>query len=170
MLSALGVALVFLLHFPIFPAVSFLEYDPADMPILFGTFLFGPIVGLVMTVIVSIVQGLTVSSASGVIGILMHILATGSMVLAVGYINLCLKKHNWSLYIAGLAGIFTMTAVMIVLNIFITPLHMGVPRAVVIDLLPYIGSFNLIKASLNVVISLLLYLPLQKVINRYILH
>ena len=35
---AISVALVYLIHFPIFPAVSFLEYDPADIPILIGTF------------------------------------------------------------------------------------------------------------------------------------
>ena len=35
---AISVALVYLIHFPIFPVVSFLEYDPADIPILIGTF------------------------------------------------------------------------------------------------------------------------------------
>ena len=39
---AISVALVYLIHFPIFPAVAFLEYDPADIPILIGTFVFGP--------------------------------------------------------------------------------------------------------------------------------
>ena len=41
-LAAISVVLVALIHFPIFPAVAFLEYDPADIPILIGTFAFGP--------------------------------------------------------------------------------------------------------------------------------
>ena len=44
MMVAISVALVYFIHFPIFPAVAFLEYDPADIPILIGTFAFGPVV------------------------------------------------------------------------------------------------------------------------------
>ena len=78
---ALSVALVYLIHFPIFPAVAFLEYDPADIPILIGTFAFGPLAGLVLTVVTSVVQGLTVSASSGLYGILMHVIATGVLVV-----------------------------------------------------------------------------------------
>lgn len=42
MLVAIAIVLVYFIHFPIFPAVAFLEYDPADIPILMGTFAFGP--------------------------------------------------------------------------------------------------------------------------------
>ena len=38
MLVAVSVILVYLLHFPLFPAAAFLEYDPADIPILIGAF------------------------------------------------------------------------------------------------------------------------------------
>lgn len=40
MLSAISVVLVYFIHFPIFPVVPFLEYDPADISILIGTFAF----------------------------------------------------------------------------------------------------------------------------------
>ena len=62
---AISVAMVYLVHFPIFPAVPFLEYDPADISILIGTFAFGPEAGLVLTVVTAVVQGLTVSAGSG---------------------------------------------------------------------------------------------------------
>ena len=42
MLAALAIVLVALIHFPLVPAAPFLEYDPADIPIFIGTFLFGP--------------------------------------------------------------------------------------------------------------------------------
>ena len=64
-LVALSIVLVYLIHFPIFPAVAFLEYDPADFPILVGTFAFGPAAGLILTIVTSLIQGLTVSAASG---------------------------------------------------------------------------------------------------------
>ena len=87
MLGAISLILVATVHFPIIPAAPFLEYDPADVPILIGTFAFGPVAGFLLTVVVSIIQGMTVSAASGgPIGIIMHILATGSCVLIAGNI------------------------------------------------------------------------------------
>lgn len=45
MLVAISIVLVMVIHLPIFPAVAFLEYDPADIPILVGAFAFGPVAG-----------------------------------------------------------------------------------------------------------------------------
>ena len=42
LLAALSIVLVFFIHFPIFPTAKFLEYDPADIPIMIATFAFGP--------------------------------------------------------------------------------------------------------------------------------
>ena len=81
MLAALSIVLVYVIHFPIFPAASFLEYDPADIPILIGTFAYGPLAGVLLTVVVSVIQGMTVSSGSGLMGIAMHIFATSILVL-----------------------------------------------------------------------------------------
>ena len=86
MLVAVSIVLVYFIHFPIFPAVAFLEYDPADIPILIGTFAFGPVAGVLLTVVTAVIQGLTVSAASGLYGILMHIIATSTMVLVAGII------------------------------------------------------------------------------------
>ena len=83
---AISVALVYLIHFPIFPAVAFRGYAPAAVPILFGTFAFGPLAGLALTVVTSVIQGLTVSSRSGLYGILMHVIATGVLVIVSGSI------------------------------------------------------------------------------------
>ena len=87
MLVAVSIVLVMIIHFPIFPAVAFLEYDPADIPILIGTFAFGPVAGITLTIVTSLIQGLTVSSVSGLYGIIMHILATSALVLVAGTIG-----------------------------------------------------------------------------------
>lgn len=156
MLAAISVALVYLVHFPIFPPVPFLEYDPADIPIFIGTFAFGPLAGLMLTVVAAVIQGITVSSASGIYGIIMHILATGSFVLAAGLIYRGHKSRSRA--VAALsAGVVTMTVVMVVANLIVTPLFWSIPVSAVIDLMPYIVGFNLIKAGVNAIITFFLY-------------
>ncbi len=156
MLVAISVVLVYFIHFPIFPAVAFLEYDPADIPILIGTFAFGPLAGVLLTVITSIVQGVTVSAASGLYGIIMHIIATSVLVLVAGIIYK-FKKTRAGAVMALICGLVAMTAVMIGANLIITPLFMGVPRSVVWDLMPFIAGFNAIKAGINGAVTFLLY-------------
>jgi len=166
LMGALSVLLVTLVHFPIFPAAPFLEYDPADVPIFVSTFLFGPLAGLILTIVVSLVQGFTVSSASGVIGIIMHILSTGAFVLVAG--NIYKKNRNKKgAGLALLAGAMTMAAVMTLWNIIFTPIFMKVPRTVVLQMLiPTIIPFNLIKAVANSLITLVIYKKISKFVNK----
>lgn len=156
MLVAISIVLVYLVHFPIFPAVAFLEYDPADIPILMGTFAFGPAAGVLLTIVTSIVQGVTVSAQSGLYGIIMHIIATSALVLVAGNIYKKMKTRTGAV-IALICGVIAMTVVMIGANLIITPLFMGVPRAMVWDLMPFIAGFNALKAGINAVITFILY-------------
>ena len=91
MLVAISIVLVMIIHFPIFPMVAFLEYDPADIPILIGTFAFGPAAGVLLTVVTSVLQGITVSAGSGAYGIIMHILSTTTLTLVSGTIY---RRHK----------------------------------------------------------------------------
>ena len=63
-LAAISVVLVAIVHFPLIPAAAFLEYDPADVPILLGTFALGPAAGILLTLVAIVIQGVTVSAAS----------------------------------------------------------------------------------------------------------
>lgn len=153
---AISVALVYLIHFPIFPAVAFLEYDPADIPILIGTFAFGPLAGLVLTIVTSVIQGLTVSSGSGLYGILMHVIATGVLVIVSGSIY-SRKKTKTMAVVSLLCGMTAMAVVMVGANMVITPLFMGVPAEAVWSLMPFIVGFNLIKAGINGGVTFILY-------------
>ncbi|HPE16797.1 MAG TPA: ECF transporter S component, partial [Oscillospiraceae bacterium] len=112
MLVAIGVVLCFLIHVPIIPAAAFLEYDPADIPILIGTFAFGPFAGVLMTAAVAVVQGVTVSSTSGLYGIVMHFIATGTYVIVAGNIYRH-RKTKKSAVVALLCGTLAMTAIMV---------------------------------------------------------
>ena len=163
---ALSVMLVYLIHFPIFPAVPFLEYDPADIPIMIGTFAFGPMAGIVLTAVTCLVQGLTVSAGSGIYGIIMHFIATGAFVLVAGNIYSHGKKTRKKAVIALLCGVLAMTAVMAPANLFITPIFMGAPREAVVALLPFIVAFNAIKAGANALVTFLLYKPLSGFLKK----
>ncbi len=165
-LIALSVVLVYLIRFPLFPAAPFLEYDPADIPIIFAAFAFGPLAGFVVTVIASIIQGITVSSASGVIGIVMHILATGSFVIVAGNIYKYHKTRKGAI-IALIFGVLTMTVTMVIWNIIFTPIFLGAPLEAVLGMLvPIIIPFNLIKASVNGFITLLVYKRFRNFIHQ----
>jgi len=170
--AALSIVLVYFIHFPIFPAVPFLEYDPADVPIIICAYLFGPLHGLVLTVVVSVVQGLTVSAQSGWIGILMHILATGALVLAGSGLRLLLHTRKQKTgaglnagvidIISAFSGTVAMTVTMALWNMLFTPIFMGVTLDVVMPLMPFIVAFNLIKAALNSAVALVIYKLLPK--------
>ncbi|MCF0144618.1 MAG: ECF transporter S component [Firmicutes bacterium] len=165
MLVAISVVLVAIIHIPIFPAVAFLEYDPADIPILLGTFAFGPVAGVLLTIVTAFIQGTTVSAASGIYGIIMHILATSALVIVAG----CIYKHKKSrksAIIGLLCGIAAMVIVMMAANMVITPLFMGVPKEVVWQLMPFIVAFNAIKAGINSVITFLCYKRLSAFLHR----
>lgn len=166
MLAAVSVVLVWAVHVPLIPMVSFLEYDPADVPILIAALAYGPVAGVVLTVVVSVIQGLTVSAASGLYGILMHVIATSTLVLVAG--GVYRLRHTRGGGALGLAlGTLAMGLVMMPANHFITPHFMGQPVAVVDALLlPGILPFNLIKAGLNSGITFVVY----KVVSRYLIH
>lgn len=166
MLAAISVILVYLIRFPLLPAATFLEYEPGDIPIFIATFLFGPLSGIVITIVVSFIQGFTVSASSGIIGIIMHIFATGSFVLAAGCIYNRKKNRKYAVLALG-AGIVVMTVTMCLWNIVFTPIFMGVPRSTVLPMIiPMILPFNLIKAGINSIITFITYKKISEFVHR----
>ncbi len=165
-LVAISIVLVFLVHLPLIPAVPFLEYDPADIPILIGAFAYGPVAGIILTVVTSVIQGMTVSASSGAYGIIMHIIATSVLVLVAS--GIYRVKHTKKGAILGLiCGTLAMGLVMMPANHFITPIFMGVPTEVLDALLlPGILPFNLIKGGINSVVTFLVY----KTVSRHLVH
>lgn len=175
LLSALAIAILFIpvLRFPIIPLTPFLEYDACDIPIMFATFTYGPISGLVVTIIVSIIQGLTVSANSGIYGVIMHILATGSFCLSAGFLFAFFKKKKFnqilSLSISTFVGSICWVVIMIFANMAITPLFMKIPfKDLMTLMLPAIIPFNLIKAIVNGTLGAILYIPLHKAVAKYL--
>lgn len=164
-LSAVSLLLMFAIRFPIIPAAPFLEYEPGDLPILIATFLYGPVAGLTITVVVSVIQAFTVSAGSGWIGAVMHIISTGTMVIIAG--NIYRRMHTFKGAILALVvGTAAMVLVMIPLNLFFTTLFLGVPVEVVKSMIvPVIIPFNLFKGIANSVLTVLVYKSVAKILR-----
>ena len=165
MLAALSMVLVWAVHVPLIPVVAFLEYDPADIPILIAAMAYGPVSGLALTVVVSIIQGMFIST-TGPWGILMHIIATGTLVLVAG--GIYRLRHTRAGAVLGLVlGTLAMGLVMVPANHFITPVWVGAPTEVV-DSLMLVGilPFNLLKAGINSAVTFVVY----KLVSRYLVH
>ncbi len=162
-LTALSIVLMLFIRFPIFPAAPYLEFEPMDIPILIAGFAFGPLAGLAVTLVSSLIQGLTVSSAvGGWVGVLMHFIATGTFVTVASVIYR--RKRNIIGAVIGLvAGVIAMAGIMVPANLLITPAFFGVPiDAVKSMLLPIIIPFNLIKAGINATVTFIIYKPLRR--------
>lgn len=161
-LSAIAYLTVFFIRIPM---VEFLKYEPKDVIITIAAFLFGPLAAVPMSIVVSFIEMVTISS-TGPIGMLMNVIATVGFASVAGLVYK--KKRTLSGAVLGLvAGALTMTALMLLWNYFITPFYMGVPRAVVADmLLPAFLPFNLIKSGLNSAIVLLLYKPVSNALHK----
>jgi Predicted membrane protein len=161
-LAALGIALAELIHFPIFPGFTFLEYDAADIPIFIAAFMYGPFSGVIVTSVVAVVQGVTVSASSGWIGIVMHFVATGAFCLVAGFIYKCRRTYPGAI-VALVSGVLVMTGLMLGMNVLLTPIFFGWPREQVVAILfPVILPFNLIKAGVNSLFTFFLYKRIGK--------
>ena len=164
LLCAVSIILLYIpfLRMPLVAAAPFLEYDAMDIPIIIGGFMLGPVYGIVLTVVCALIQGLTVSSASGIYGIIMHIIATGVLVTVSSLIYKA-NKTRLGLIMALIAGSAAMVAVMVPANLIVTPIFTGWPQSAVRDLLlPGIIPFNALKAGINSVVAFLVYVPFVK--------
>ncbi len=147
------------------PLVLFLKYDPKDVVIVIGGFIFGPLTAFTITVIVSIVQMFTISG-TGIWGCIMNIVSSCSFACTAAFIYK--KKHSLSGAILALfCGWSCQVGIMMVWNYIIAPIYMGYPREAIVELLlPAFLPFNLIKGGLNAAITMLLYKPIVTALRR----
>lgn len=147
------------------PIVLFLKYDPKDVIIAIGGFIFGPLTSFSVALIVAFVEMFTVSE-NGILGFLMNVISSCSFACTAAFIYK--KKHNLSGAILGLlCGWGCMVAVIMLWNYLIAPIYMGYPREAVVKLLiPAFLPFNLIKGGLNAAITMLLYKPIVAALRK----
>ena len=162
MLAAVAYIMVFVIRIPV---VLFLKYEPKDVIITIGGFIMGPTAAFVISLIVSLIEMVTISE-TGPIGALMNLLSTCALGCSAAFVYK--EKHTIAGAIAGLGvGTVVMVAVMLLWNWLITPFYQGAPReAVETMLLPIFLPFNLLKAGLNSAFILGLYKPLVTALRK----
>jgi len=165
MLSALAYLAVVVIRIQLVPFPP-IKYDPKDIVIVIGGFLFGPLAAVAMSLVVSLLEMLTIPDAGGWIGFLMNVVSTCSFVCTA--VIIYSKFRNLKGAVVGLAlGIVVMVIVMILWNYLLTPIFMKVPREAVVPML--VSTFlpvNLIKGGLNAAIAMLLYKPVSTALRQ----
>ncbi len=159
--SAMAYVIMLVLHIKI----SFLTLDVKDAVITLCGLYFGPVSALVISVLVPLLEFITVST-TGVYGLIMNILGSVSFSVTASLIYKY-KKTIWGAIVALFAGAFAMVAVMLLANLFITPYYMGVTADAVRDMIPtLLLPFNAVKAVLNVGFVLLFYKSLSRALRK----
>ena len=171
MLAAVAYMMVTLIRVPV---VLFLKYEPKDVIITIGGFLLGPMASFIVSLIVTLLEMVTISE-TGPIGAIMNLISTCSFACTAAIIYK--KKHTLNGAVLGLAvGSVAMVITMILWNWLISPLYMfeihspedlaAARAAVEALLLPAFLPFNLLKAGLNSSFILCLYKPLVTALRK----
>ena len=161
MFAALAYGVTFVFRIP----VMFLTFDAKDTLITIAALMYGPVSGIVISLLTALIELITISG-TGVYGFIMNFAssATFSATAALVY----KYKRNvsgaiFSFYTASIA----MVTVMMCMNIFVTPYYMGVARSAVMDMIPKLFlPFNIAKALLNSALAMMLYKPISNAMSH----
>ncbi|MCD6450263.1 MAG: ECF transporter S component [Thermotogaceae bacterium] len=152
--SAVALAVMFI-EFPIFPAATFLKYDPSDIVALLVAIPYGISSGFTVIVIKDILYYLIKSG--DIVGILMNILAGFSFVFFAA------KFWNKNKVLAGSSAIVITTLLMTGINAIVVPFYFKAPFSLYLKFLPWIVAFNLVKFGIDFIVAMPLIKYLDKV-------
>lgn len=144
---------------------GFLSYEPKDAVIVIAGLLYGPLTSVLISVIVSLIEMLTISS-TGPYGFLMNVISTCAFAVPASWYY---QKHKTQKdAVIGLCfGVITMVVAMLLWNYIITPFYMGVSRETVAGMLMSVFlPFNLVKGGINAGLTLLLYKPVVGALRK----
>ena len=144
---------------------GFLSYDPKDAIVVIAGFILGPIASVIIAVIVSFIEMISIS-ATGPYGFLMNVISTCAFAVPAAWYYK--KSHSYKGAIAGLGiGVAFMALCMVLWNYIVTPYYMGVPRdQVAAMLVPIFLPFNLVKGGINAGLTLLIYKPIVNTLRK----
>lgn len=161
LMCAIGVLLSFV-EFPLLPGVTWLKYDASAMPAMVCGFAFGPAAGLAVGIVGAVIHGILMADFSGAI---MNILVGTGFILPAALVYR--RSRTFKSGVVGLVLSAVAATVMAILgNLVITPMWLGVPLdAVVAMILPILTPFNLEKAGINAVLTLIVYKSISNLIT-----
>lgn len=181
MLVAVAVVLQYIeISIPIMP--SFIKLDFSDLPELIGAFAYGPLFGVIISLLKNLIHMLF--SQSGFVGELSNFILGAVFSFTAGIIYKYRKEKKFAL-VAGVCGAAAMAVVSVPVNYFIIyPMYYGIlnfPEEAVLGMyqviLPGIKSifqallvfnlpFTLVKGLICAAISMFIYKPLTKILKE----
>ena len=159
--AALAIAVSFATSFV---KIGYLSLDAGDIIIVLASFIYGPGIG----VAISLVSSMAGFLYSGTMwwGALMDFASSAVFAFTASFIYSRRKTFNFAI-IGIYSAIVAVTAVMMPLNILITPLYMPVSVEFVVREIPrMLLPFNFAKATFNGGMVLLLYKPLVRALRK----
>lgn len=184
MFSAIAMIL-HVLDFPIFFAPGFYKMDFSELPILVGSFAFGPVAGVMMEFVKILLKLCVKGTSTAFIGDLANFVVGCSLILPASAVY-SFKKTKKTAVIACITGTLVMTIFGTAFNaVYLLPafskfygmpmdaiLAMGTevnPLAkegsIVSFVVACVAPMNLIKGTLVSVVTLLIYKPLSPIIK-----
>lgn len=180
LLTAVAVVLQYIeVPIPIMP--GFIKLDFSDLPELIGAFAYGPVAGVLITLLKNLIH-MAASSSVGV-GELSNFILGAVFSLTAGLIYKK-KKTKKNALIAGISASLVMAIVSVATNYFVIyPLYynvMGFPEQAILEmyqaLLPKIENifqalivfnvpFTFVKGLICVAVTMLVYKPLSKLLK-----
>ena len=165
MLCAVAFLAVYIGRIPLvsLPGLT-LSYEPKDIIITLGGFIYGPIAAFIISAVVCFIEMITISS-TGWVGFAMNLIASAGFACTASYIYK--KKHDVPGAIIGLvSGCVVATTAMLLWNYILTPVFMSVSRDIVVKLLiPTFLPFNLVKGGINMALLLAMYKPVMSALR-----
>ncbi len=160
-LCAISYLCTFLLHFD----VMFLTFDLKDAIIALSALIYGPLAGFISSVVVALIEFVTISD-TGIYGLLMNFLSSATFACTLGFIYKYRRTFSGAI-LGAVMSVISVTAVMLLANLFITPYYMGVARSDVVGLIPtLLLPFNIIKSVVNAALTMLIYKPVTKAFSK----
>ena len=168
LLSALAYVVTFL-EFPVFPAVSFLKLDFANVFILLGGFLYGPVAAVAISGVKELLSLIDTQTIG--VGEVANFLLTLSFVL-VPTIVYRFKKGLPTVTVTLAIGCVLQIAASLVVNRYINfPLYENFLPFSAVEAFAqwwwYIILFNLIKCAAVSLVTLLLYKRISWLLNKF---
>lgn len=184
MFSAIAMILM-LIEFPVGFAPDFYKLDFSELPILVGTFAFGPAAGVMMEFVKILLKLLVKGTTTAFVGDLANFAVGCSFILPASVVY-AFRKSKKSAVIACIVGTLFMTVFGTAFNaIYLLPafsrlygmpldtiLEMGVkanPLVAEGNIISFVAAcvapLNLLKGSLVSILTLLIYKPLSPIIK-----
>lgn len=177
LLAAVAAVLFIIPGVPIFPMIPFYKLDFSNLPVLLGTFAFGPVRGTLILLIKSTLGLL--STTSGGVGELADFIMGFAMIIPAGLIYKQ-RKSRYSALIGMLVGTVCAVIASMLSNYYILLPFFGLTEEMAISmgskLFPFIdstwsfvifvtGAFNLIKFVVISIAGFFIYKPLSPILH-----